>query len=72
LSKEERLIVDQCLEFNFKVYNAFITDWENQKKRLQKKVKKIQIEDLLGQPIVPEAHIQTPKDKTILITVMGS
>jgi hypothetical protein len=33
LSKEERLlIVDQCLEFNYKVYIVpLITDWENQK-----------------------------------------
>jgi FlaA1/EpsC-like NDP-sugar epimerase len=52
LSKEERLIVDQCLEFNYKVYIVpLITDWENQK-RFQK-VKKLQIEDLLERkPIV--------------------
>jgi hypothetical protein len=33
LSKEERLIiVDQCLEFNYKVYIVpLIADWENQK-----------------------------------------
>jgi tryptophan synthase alpha subunit len=40
LSKEERLIiVDQCLEFNYKVYIVpLIADWENQK-RYHKKVK---------------------------------
>jgi hypothetical protein len=34
LSKEERLIiVDQCLEFNYKVYIVpLIADWENQKR----------------------------------------
>jgi hypothetical protein len=33
LSKEERLIiVDQCLEFNYKVYIVpLIADWENQR-----------------------------------------
>ncbi|MFM9825240.1 polysaccharide biosynthesis protein [Flavobacterium sp.] len=54
LSKEEQLIlVDQCLEFNFKIFTApSITDWENQQE-ISKNVKKIQIEDLLErQPIV--------------------
>jgi FlaA1/EpsC-like NDP-sugar epimerase len=72
LSKEERLIiVDQCLEFNYKVYNVpLITDWENQKE-ISQKVKKIQIEDLLGRnPIVLDSKLISKqlKDKTILIT----
>jgi FlaA1/EpsC-like NDP-sugar epimerase len=47
LSKEERLIiVDQCLEFNYKVYIVpLIADWENQ--RRYHKSKNNQIEDLL-------------------------
>jgi hypothetical protein len=46
LSKEERLIiVDQCLEFNYKVYSSIVADWENQ--RRYQKSKTIQIEDLL-------------------------
>jgi hypothetical protein len=38
LSKEERLlIVDQCLEFNYKVYIVpLITDWKIRKKFLRK------------------------------------
>jgi hypothetical protein len=33
LSKERLVIVDQCLEFNYKVYVVpVITDWENEKK----------------------------------------
>ena len=46
LSREDQLvIVDQCLEFNYKVYTVpQISDWENQKE-ISKKVKNIQIAD---------------------------
>jgi len=72
LSKEERLlIVDQCLEFNFKVYTVpVIADWENQTE-ISKKIKNIQIEDLLGRkPIILDRKPVSKqlKDKTILIT----
>ncbi|WP_083382039.1 polysaccharide biosynthesis protein [Flavobacterium commune] len=72
LSKEERLvIVEQCLEFNFKVYIVpLITDWENQKE-ISQKVKSLQIEDLLERkPIVLDgkAISKQLKDKTILIS----
>lgn len=72
LSKEERLvIVDQCLEFNYKVYIIpLITDWENQKE-ISQKVKTIQIEDLLERkPIVLDnkSISKQLKDNTILIT----
>lgn len=72
LSKEEQLIiVDQCLEYNFKVYNVpVISNWENQKE-ISQKVKKIQIEDLLDRnPIVLDSKLISKqlKDKTILIT----
>lgn len=72
LSKEERLvIVDQCLEFNYKVYIVpLITDWENQKE-ISQKVKTIQIEDLLERkPIVLDnkSISKQIKDNTILIT----
>lgn len=72
LSKEERLvIVEQCLEFNYKVYIVpLITDWENQKE-ISKKVKSLQIEDLLDRkPIVLDgkAISKQLKDKTVLIT----
>ncbi|XDU98594.1 polysaccharide biosynthesis protein [Flavobacterium sp. WC2416] len=72
LSKEERMvIVDQCLEFNYRVYMVpLITDWENQKE-ISQKVKNLQIEDLLERkPIVLDSKSISKqlKDKTILIT----
>ena len=72
LSKEEELvIIEQCIEFNYKVYNLpSITDWENQKE-ISQKVKTIQIEDLLERkPIVLDSKLISKqlKDKTILIT----
>lgn len=72
LSKEEKLIiVDQCLEFNYKVYTIpSVSDWENQKE-ISQKVKNIQIEDLLErEPIVLDG-VSISKQlmgKTILIT----
>ena len=72
LTKDEQLvIIDQCLEFNYKVYNVpKITDWENQKE-ISQKVKTIQIEDLLERkPIILDGKLISKqlKDKTILIT----
>jgi len=72
LSKEEQLIiVDQCLEYNYRVYMVpLISDWENQKE-ISQKIKNIQIEDLLERsPIVLDSKSITKqlKDKTILIT----
>ncbi len=72
LSKEEQLIiVDQCLEYNFRVFTVpLISDWENQKE-ISQKVKNIQIEDLLERkPIVLDnkSISKQLKDKTILIT----
>lgn len=72
LSKEEQLVlIDQCLEFNYKVYTIpSVTDWENQKE-ISQKVKNIQIEDLLErEPIVldNESISRQLEHKTILIT----
>lgn len=72
LTKEEQIqIVDQCLEYNFKVFTVpLISNWENQKE-ISQKIKNIQIEDLLERkPIVLDNNaISTQlKDKTILIT----
>ncbi|QLC67490.1 polysaccharide biosynthesis protein [Flavobacterium sp. LPB0248] len=72
LTKDEQLIiVDQCLEFNYRVYTVpLISDWENQKE-ISQKVKNIQIEDLLERkPIVLDSKSISKqlKDKTILIT----
>jgi FlaA1/EpsC-like NDP-sugar epimerase len=72
LTKEEQIhIVDQCLEFNYKVFTVpLISNWENQKE-ISQKIKNIQIEDLLERkPIVLDDRSITNqlKDKTILIT----
>ncbi len=72
LTKEEQIhIVDQCLEFNYKVFTVPpITNWENQKE-ISQKIKNIQIEDLLERkPIVldDKSISRQLKDKTVLIT----
>ncbi|HWS60610.1 MAG TPA: nucleoside-diphosphate sugar epimerase/dehydratase [Flavobacterium sp.] len=72
LSKEEQIaIIDQCIEFNFKVFSIpTILDWENQKE-ISQKVKNIEIEDLLERdPIVLDniAISNQLKGETILIT----
>jgi len=54
LTKDEKLtIVDECLEFNYKVYTVpLISDWEDQK-NIAKKIKTFEIQDLLERkPIV--------------------
>lgn len=72
LSKEEQIaIIDQCIEYNLKVFSVpTILDWEDQKE-ISQKVKNIQIEDLLErEPIVlnNESISKQLKGKTILIT----
>jgi len=72
LSKEEKLvIVDQCLEYNYKVYTVpLISDWED-RKEISKKVKNFQIQDLLERkPIVLDNKSITGQlnNKTVLIT----
>lgn len=72
LSKEEQLvIIDQCLEFNYKVYTIpSVSDWENQKE-ISQKVKNIEIEDLLERDPIVLDSVSISKQlehKTILIT----
>ena len=72
LSKEEKLgIVDECLEFNYKVYTVpLISDWED-RNEISKKIKNFQIQDLLERkPIVLDnkAISGQLKGKTVLIT----
>lgn len=72
LSKEEKLqIVDECLEFNYKVYTVpLVSDWEDGAE-ISKKIKSFQIQDLLERkPIVLDNYsISTQlKNKTVLIT----
>lgn len=72
LSMSDKMaIVDLCLDFNIKVFTLpAISDWENQNE-ISKKVKNIQIEDLLERnPIVLDNKLisNQVKAKTILIT----
>ncbi|WP_370511491.1 polysaccharide biosynthesis protein [Flavobacterium sp. GT3R68] len=68
---DKMAIVDECLEYNFKVFTLpAVTDWEDPNE-ISKKVKNIQIQDLLERnPIVLDnKSISTQiKSKTILIT----
>lgn len=72
LTKDEQLaIVDDCLEYNLKVYTVpLITDWQNQQE-ISNKIKSFQIEDLLDRkPIVLDnkSISKQLQNKTILIT----
>lgn len=72
LSKEETIaIVEECLEFNFKVFTVpLITDWEDQQ-QISNKVKSFEIEDLLERkPIVLDTQSISHQlyGKTVLIT----
>jgi FlaA1/EpsC-like NDP-sugar epimerase len=72
LSKEETVaIVEECLEYNFKIYTVpTITDWEDEK-QISNKVKSFEIEDLLERkPIILDTKTISSqlKGKTILIT----
>jgi len=72
LTKEEKLkIVDECLEFNYKVYTVpLISDWEDQKE-ISKKIKNFQIQDLLERkPIVLDNKSISKQlnGKSVLIT----
>lgn len=72
IGKDEQLIiVDQCLEFNYRVYTVpLISDWENQKE-ISQKVKNIQIEDLLERKAIvldKKSISRQLKEKTVLIT----
>ncbi len=72
LTKDEKLsIVDECLEFNYKVYTVpLISDWEDNAE-ISKKVKNFQIQDLLERkPIVLDNKSISKQlnKKTILIS----
>ena len=64
-------IVEECLEFNFKVFTVpLITDWEDQQ-QISTKVKNFDIEDLLERkPIILNTHSISSQlnGKTILIS----
>lgn len=72
LSKEEKLfIVEECIQYNFKVYTLpLISDWDN-KKEIAKNIRSFEIQDLLERkPIVLDLASISQKlnDKTILVT----
>ncbi len=72
LSKEERsLIVEDCIEYNFKAYTIpLITDWEDEKE-ISKKIKNFEIHDLLERkPIVLDTRLISSqiKGKTVMVT----
>lgn len=72
LTKEETVaIVEECLEYNLKVYTVpLVTDWEDEK-QISNQLKNFAIEDLLDRkPIVLDDNkISTQiKAKTVLIT----
>lgn len=72
LSNEDRYtIVEECLEYNFKVFTLpLIADWETEK-AVSKKIKNIEILDLLERkPIVLDSNTIANQlnNKTILVT----
>lgn len=72
LTKDEKLtIVDECLDFNYKVYTVpLISDWEDQK-NIAKKIKTFEIQDLLERkPIVLDNQLISNQlnNKVILVT----
>lgn len=72
LTKQERMaIVEDCLEFNYKVYTvSLVTDWENQED-IAKNIKSFEIQDLLERkPIVLDMKSISGqlRNKTIMVT----
>jgi len=72
LSREETVaLVEECLEYNYKVFTVpLISDWEDQQ-QISTNLKNFDIEDLLGRkPIVLDTNSISSqlKGKTILIT----
>ncbi|WP_363319610.1 nucleoside-diphosphate sugar epimerase/dehydratase [Flavobacterium sp.] len=74
LTNDEKLtIVDECLEFNYKVYTVpLISDWEDQR-NIAKKIKTFQIQDLLErQPIVLDNQSISDQLNNKIILVTGA
>ncbi|GAA4076252.1 hypothetical protein GCM10022389_22580 [Flavobacterium cheonanense] len=72
LTKEERLtIVDECIEYGFKVYTLpVVSDWDDEKE-ISKNIKNFEIQDLLERkPIVlnTDSISSKLKGKSILVT----
>lgn len=74
LSKDERLaIVDECIEYNLKVFTLpVITDWDDQKE-ISKNIKSFEIQDLLERkPIILDTQSISKKLKNKVILVTGA
>lgn len=72
LTKEEKsVIVDECIDYGFKVFTLpVVTDWEDEKE-ISKNIKNFEIQDLLERkPIVLDMDLisQTLAGKVILVT----
>ena len=72
LSKDDRLaIVEDCIEYNFKVYRLpIISDWENENE-IVKNIKNFEIQDLLERKAIvldTQAIASKLNGKTILVT----
>ncbi len=72
LTKEEKsIIVDECIEFGFKVYTIpVISDWDDQKE-ISKNIKNFEIQDLLERkPIVLDTKLISSilNNQTVLVT----
>lgn len=75
LTKEERLVlVEECIDFGFKVYTLpLVSDWDD-KKEISKKIKNFEIQDLLERkPIVlnTETISCSLRGKSILVSGAG-
>ncbi len=74
LSKDEKsAIVEECLEYNFKVFTLpVITDWDDQKE-ISKNIKNFEIHDLLERkPIVLDTNSISSKLKNKVVLVTGA
>ncbi|MBF6607784.1 MAG: polysaccharide biosynthesis protein [Flavobacterium sp.] len=74
LTREEVVsIVEECLEYNFKVYTVpLITDWEDEQ-QISKKVKTFEIEDLLERkPIVLDMKSISGQLQGMTIMITGA
>ncbi|WNM20239.1 polysaccharide biosynthesis protein [Flavobacterium capsici] len=73
LSKEETIaLVEECLEYNFKVYTVpLITDWEDNK-QISNQIKSFDIEDLLHRkPIVLDNKTISSQIKNKVVLISG-
>ena len=72
LTKDEKItLIEECLDYNFKVYTVpLISDWED-RKEISKKIQSFKIHDLLERkPIVLDNRLISSQleNKTVLIT----